>query len=275
MSTSEPTPPGPARTEATRRGPWPEVDIGGLDRHFACVVYPRGFRTWKNASLFTPDGRMVWFGDLGRHMVHTHLRGKGTFYVLSEGDVWPSARRYEIFAAEVVERFWASPSYVERKAIAKIVNGRWFWLAQFNEAAYKNRRRNEERNAQRARRRKGLPRLNCCQPDGLPPADLSALLTVTTFLHEAGENVASLYTTRLRFGGRDLQVDDEELPRIRALAKACELARTKFPGISPRELLHRHSAPLGGQTMWELIHLCQEHRLHAAVEGSIEWTAVH
>ncbi len=63
-----------------------QVDLGGLERHEGGIIYPRWARTVKNASLYTAEGIKCWWGDIGKHQVRTHLKGRGTFYVLFERD---------------------------------------------------------------------------------------------------------------------------------------------------------------------------------------------
>ena len=233
----------------------PGCDLGGLERHQGGVVYPRWARTWKNASLFLPNGRKVWFGDIGRHQVHEHLRHKGTFYVLSEGDVWPLAETRRFFGADTVQRFWADPAYLSEVAVAKIIDGRWYWQHEFAEAKYRTRRHREEANGQRQRHRQGLAPLSCCRPDRPNAADMAAFRTVQSGLEQVGMPLIALFNT-----GRHLLrfvVDDEELPRIRALAAAFDILRLRHRGPID-ESFRRPLTVLGGLSAADCVESCQE-----------------
>ena len=171
-----------------------------------------------------------------------------------------------------MQRGWADPAYVRTVAVAKIIDGRWYWQGSYKEARYRNRRHWQEQNGRRARTRNGLPPLACCSPDRLDPRDLACLLTIRETLTAAGVDAAALFTTRLRFGSLPV-VDDDELPRIRTLAKVLRLLEARFSRAALKDIVRRPGAPLGGRTMLELIQAGQEAELLAVVERARDWPA--
>jgi hypothetical protein len=134
--------------------------------------------TWKNASLYTSYGKKVWWGDLGKHMVKTHLRDKGQFFVLDEyHSFWNHVRADQplgsrsVFGPEVVDTLNPGLDFVQKNAVALIDNGRWIWADKESGIIRDARERKEKR----AWIKRGLPPVTCgCEVN---PEDVQQALT--------------------------------------------------------------------------------------------------
>ncbi len=142
------------------------ADPGGLERHEGGIIYPRWARTIKNASLYNSEGIKIWWGDLGKYMLRTHLR-RGHWYVLTEWDsFWVhSSGVHGVVSApagRAVDTHQPGLAYVEQHAVAIIENGRWRCTDPERGRAWDR----HERNGRRRHQRLGEPPVTCgCEID--------------------------------------------------------------------------------------------------------------